>query len=77
MKIKRIQIRFLRPRPHNPNIFATANFSLWIEKFPRLHVSVFKSNLAVHAYQDSLSVRQLIWEVILGSCEIFIANLLQ
>ena len=48
-----------------------------IQKFPRPHVSVFKSNLPVHTYSDSLSIRQLIYKAISGSCENFIANLLQ
>ena len=52
-----------------PDIFESANFSLRIQKFPRPHVSVFKSNLPVHTYPDSLSVRQLICKALSGSCE--------
>ena len=59
-----------------PDIFESANFSLRIQKFPRPHVPVFKSNLPFHTYPDSLSVRQPICKAIFGSCETFIANLL-
>ena len=52
-------------------------FSLLIQKFPRPHVSVFNSNLLVHTYPDSLLLRQLICTAIFGSCENFIAKLLQ
>ena len=37
-----------------PDILESATFSFRIQKFPRPHVSVFKSNLLVHAYPDSL-----------------------
>ena len=68
----------LRPRSHVSGYFwiCTWTFSLRIQKFSPPHV-VFKSNLLVHTYPDSLSARQLIWKVILGSCESFIFNLLQ
>ena len=46
-------------------------------KIPRSHFSVFKSNLLVHMHLDSLWVRQLICKSMFGSCENFIANLLQ
>ena len=50
----------LAPVQTYPDSFESTNFSLRIQKFPRPHVSVFKSNLPVHTYPDSLSVRQLI-----------------
>ena len=43
-----------------PNIFESANFSLPIRKFPRPHVSVFKSNWPLHTLPGTLSVRQMI-----------------
>ena len=62
----------LAPVPRTyPGIFESANFSLRIQKFPRPHVSVFKSNLPVHTYPDSLSVRQLICKAIFDSREKF------
>ena len=69
---------FLRPRSHASGYFwiCTWNFSLRIRKFSPPLV-VLKSNLLVHKYPDSLSARQLIWKVILVSCENFIFNLLQ
>ena len=39
-----------RPRPHASRYFGTATFSFRIQKFPRPHLSVFKSNLPVHMY---------------------------
>ena len=68
----------IRPRPHVSRYF-------WIRKFffadlkivsTSTH-SVFKSNLPVHTYPDSLSPHQLICEAIFGSYENFLSNLLQ
>ena len=39
--------------------------------------NVFKSNLPVHTYPNSLSARQLICKEIFGSCKNFLAILLQ
>ena len=46
------------PRPHaiHPQIFECAKFSLKNKKFPRLHVSVFNSNLSVLTDPDELAV---------------------
>ena len=43
-------------------------FFFAIQKFPRPHISVFNSNLPVHKYPDSLSVRdrQLVCKAIFG-----------
>ena len=65
----------LAPVETYPDIFESANSSLRIQKFLRPNVSVFKSNLPVHTYPDSLSVRQLICKAIIGSRENFIAGL--
>ena len=62
---------------HTYLIFESGNFSLRIQKLLRLHVSVFKRNSPVHTYPDSLLVCQQIYKAIFGSCENFIANLLQ
>ena len=37
-----------------PGIYESANLYFRIQKFPRPHVSIFKSNLTVHTYPDSL-----------------------
>ena len=65
----------LGPVQRYPDIFESANSSLQIQKFPCPQVSVFKSNLPVHTYSDSLSVSQLICKAIFGSSENFIASL--
>ena len=65
----------LAPVQTYPDIFESANCSLRIQKFPRPHVSGFKSNLPVHTYPDSPSFRQLICKAIFGSREDFIASL--
>ena len=41
------ELNRLRLRPHVSDIFESAPFSFWIQKFPRPHVSVFKSNSPV------------------------------
>ena len=41
---------FLRPAHTYTDIFESATFSFRIQKFPRPHVSVFKSNLPLHTY---------------------------
>ena len=44
----------LGPTRTYPDIKESATFSFRIQKFPRPQVSVFKSNLPVHTYPDSL-----------------------
>ena len=43
----------LRPVHTYPDIFESATCSFRVKKFPRSHVSIFKSNLPVHTYLDS------------------------
>ena len=45
-----VTLKKIRPVHVYPDIFESATFSLRIQKFPRPHVSGFKSNLPVHTY---------------------------
>ena len=58
------ELNRLRPRPHVSDIFESASFFL-DSKFPRPHVSVFKSNSPVQVsdrYSDSLLYPEFLWK---------------
>ena len=46
----------LRPRLHESDSFESATFSFWIQKFPRPHVSLFKSYSPVHRYPTGIRI---------------------
>ena len=56
----------LRPLPHVSGYYWFRKFFFLDSKICTSKRSVFKSNLLVHKYTDSLSFRQLIWNVIVG-----------
>ena len=74
-----LSTRWLRPRPDVFGYFSIRKFFFADSKVStstriRIHMEFARR---VHTHSDSLSIRQLIYKAISGSCENFITNILQ